>query len=276
VTLLEIINRTADFFQKKGLESPRLQIELLLSHVLNLPRMQLYLQFERVLTESETETLRSLVKRRAEREPLQYILGQVQFCGHKLECAPGVLIPRPETELFVEIIKQDLKNQPPATLADIGTGTGAIAISLAHALPDWKVLGIEYQPDAAHFFQKNLTHSGLTNLHYLASDLLEAVEEPVHVVVANLPYLTTEEMQNLQPELHHEPTTALHGGTDGLDYIRLLIQQLRPEVRHVFLELGLAQSTEVTSLLLAHGYANTRTEKDLLGRDRFVLASRAA
>jgi len=275
VTLLDIINRTADFFQKKGLESPRLQIELLLAHVLKLPRMQLYLQFERELQESEAEQLRPLVKRRADREPMQYILGQVSFDGLKLHCAPGVLIPRPETELLVDLIKKDLQGKPPATLADVGTGTGAIALSLAKALPDWKVLAIEPMAEAAVLFQKNLLNSGLTNVTYVNTSLLEGINETVEVVVANLPYLTSGEMQNLQPELKFEPTTALDGGPDGLDLIRPLIDQLPENVGQVYLELGIAQAAEVKQLLGAKGFKTISSHKDLLDHERFVIATRS-
>lgn len=275
MTLLDVINRTADFFQKKGLESPRLQIELLLAHVLKLPRMQLYLQFERELQESEAEQLRPLVKRRADREPLQYIIGQVTFDGLKLECAPGVLIPRPETELLVDLIKKDLQGKPAATLADVGTGSGAIALSLAKALPDWKVLAIEPQPEAAALFQKNLLASGLANVSYVNTSLLEGLEETVQVVVANLPYLTSEEVKNLQPELKFEPALALDGGPDGLELIRPLIAQLPDCVKQVYLELGISQSEEVICLLLLAGFPHATSHQDLLGHHRFVIASRS-
>ncbi|NJK92911.1 MAG: peptide chain release factor N(5)-glutamine methyltransferase [Blastochloris sp.] len=263
------------FFQKKGLDSPRLQIELLLAHVLQLPRMQLYLQFERVLTEAELETLRPLVKRRAEREPLQYIVGKTSFMGLELLCAPGALIPRPETELFVDMIKKELAPLPPGTLADVGSGTGAIALSLAAALPSWTVWGIEPEPDAAALFQKNHErHPQLTNLQWASGPYLSGTPADLSVVVANLPYLTSAEMDNLQAELRFEPATALAGGADGLDLIRELIRQIPATVQRVYLELGLNQAPEVSALLQSAGFPQVSTQQDLLGRDRFVFASR--
>jgi release factor glutamine methyltransferase len=275
VTLLEVINRTTEFFQKRGLESPRLQIELLLAHVLQLPRMQLYLQFERELLEGEAERLRPLVKRRADREPLQYILGQVHFDGLKLKCAPGVLIPRPETELLVDLIKKDLSPLSPATLADIGTGSGAIALSLAKALPVWKILAVEPSEEALTIFQLNLhDHADSKKIVSIHGSLMESIQEPVQVVVANLPYLTTEEMKKLEPELAFEPSCALHGGSDGLELIRLLITGLPDTVQRIYLEIGIAQASAVRLLLQEKSFTTIVTHQDLAGFDRFVFGTR--
>lgn len=275
MTLLELINRTSDYFQKRGLESPKLQIELLLAHVLKISRMQLYLQFERVLLDSETEALRPLVKRRGDREPLQYIIGHVSFDALSLECSPAALIPRPETELLIDLIKKDLQGKPVATLADVGTGTGAIALSLAKYFPEWRVLAIDVSPPALELFQRNLLkHSGINNVTALTSNLLTSVSEPIHVVVANLPYLTTEEMQNLQAEVRFEPVTALDGGFDGLDLIRQLVQQLPSSVERIYLELGLAQAATVRQLLQDAGFNQITIHHDFLERERFVFASK--
>ena len=277
MTLLELINRTSDYFQKRGLESPKLQIELLLAHVLKISRMQLYLQFERVLLDSETEALRPLVKRRAEREPLQYITGLTSFDALSLECSPAALIPRPETELLIDLIKKDLQGKPTATLADVGTGTGAIALSLAKHFPEWRVLAIDISPPALELFERNrIRHSDISNVTAITSNLLSSVNEPIHVVVANLPYLTTEEMQNLQAEVRFEPSTALDGGRDGLDLIRQLIQNLPATVERIYLELGIAQAEAVSQLLHEAGFTQVTVQQDFLERDRFVFASKVA
>src|SRR3954467_1721292 len=135
VTVLEVIKRSSEFLARKGVESPRLQIELLLSHVLQMPRLKLYLNFERVLTDAEMEKLRGLVKRRGEREPLQHIVGTTSFCGHEFAVSKDVLIPRPETEQLAEQAWQYLEKRPASKALDYGTGSGCLAVTIALKCP---------------------------------------------------------------------------------------------------------------------------------------------
>jgi release factor glutamine methyltransferase len=273
VKILELLDKTTDFFKQKGLESPRLQIELILSHVLKLPRMGLYLQFERELTTAELDTLRPLVKRRAEREPLQHILGETNFYGQTFYCNKEALIPRPETEVLVEWVLEVLKEQSSVTLYDIGTGTGIIALTLAKHLPDWNIIGIDISATALDLARKNQTRLENTTVSWLTHDLLPATEDQ-HVIVANLPYLTDAEMISLPKEVTFDPSLALHGGQDGLDLIRKLISMANTKTSHLFLEAGANHDLAISALLKQAGFPQVTVRKDLNGIPRFILGQR--
>jgi release factor glutamine methyltransferase len=271
--ILELLERTTDYFAKQGVPSPRLQIELLLAHVLKLPRMQLYLQFERLLSPAELDTLRPLVKRRAEHEPLQYLIGSTLFHGLTLACQPGVLIPRPETEVLVELVQTALTPRLPGHLLDIGTGTGAIAFSLAMALPQWEVSATDVSPQALALATQNQNQSPLlARVNLIQGTLFQGLSPDA--IVSNPPYLTDAEMTSLPPEVQKEPTLALHGGTDGLDIARDIIAQLPDSVKFLAFELGIHQTEPVATLLADKGFASIRRESDLAGIERFILAER--
>ncbi|MEM6886365.1 MAG: HemK/PrmC family methyltransferase, partial [Verrucomicrobiota bacterium] len=155
MTLLDLLDRTTEFFQKKNIESPRLQVEHLVANVLNKKRMELYLEFDRPMQEAELDTLRPLVKRRAEGEPLQHILGDTEFYGMRIKCDARALIPRPESETLIEKVLDTLEGQTPGTLIDVGTGTGCLALACAQQLPDWKIIGIDISGDALALAQEN-------------------------------------------------------------------------------------------------------------------------
>src|SRR4051812_33714099 len=162
LTVLEIIKRTTEFLEKRGVESARLNSELLIGHALGLKRMQLYLQFERPLAEPELEKIRPLVKRRGNREPLQYILGETEFSGVKLKVDRRALIPRPETEGLIELIEANVAAAP-ATILDLGTGSGAIALALAAKYPAAQVLGVDQSPEALALAGENNVQLGLAD-----------------------------------------------------------------------------------------------------------------
>ncbi|MDX6767375.1 MAG: peptide chain release factor N(5)-glutamine methyltransferase [Candidatus Methylacidiphilales bacterium] len=271
--ILELLERTTEYFTHQGVASPRLQIELLLAHVLKLPRMQLYLQFERLLTPAELDALRPLVKRRAAHEPLQYLTGSTAFHGLNLACKPGVLIPRPETEVLVDLVQTTLANRPPGHLLDLGTGSGAIALALAKALPDWTVSATDISPEALDLARANqATDPDLSRVRFLLGELLAGAAPDV--LVSNPPYLTDAEMAALPPEVQKEPVTALHGGTDGLDVVRRILAALPSSVKLVAFELGLHHTETVANLLAHTGFTTIRREKDLAGVERFILAER--
>jgi release factor glutamine methyltransferase len=272
--LLDVLNSTTDFFKKKGVPSPKLQAEFLLSKTLQMPRLHLYLQFERILGPEELDVLRPLVKRRSQREPLQYILGQVDFAGLELEVSPAVLIPRPETELLIEKLQTRFPSGPGGTVYDVGTGSGAIALSLARIWPENRIIGIDASPDAlAMAHQNQQRHPGL-RVEWREGNLLSGQTETAALVVANLPYLTQAEMDELEPEVRQEPPQALLGGTDGLDLIRLLIPQAASLSPEIALEIGIAQGPATATLLQNSGYQKTSVETDLLDHPRFVFGSR--
>ncbi len=274
MTLLELLDRTTRFFGEKAIPSPRLQAELLTSHVLGKPRLALYLEFDRPMQEAELEPLRALVRRRAQGEPLQYILGKTSFCGLEIQCAPGALIPRPETEYLVERVVDELKTMVPGTLADIGTGTGCIALACSDQLPGWNIWAVESSQAAVSIARRNLLAHPQLSVALYEGSLLDPLPAAPQVVAANLPYLNQEEMESLPPDVQQEPTEALNGGTDGLEVIRRLVHGLSPETRHCFLETGIHHTVQAAEMLREAGYFQTDIFPDPNGHPRYVVARR--
>jgi release factor glutamine methyltransferase len=277
-SVLEIIQKSSEFLSARGVESARLNAELLIGHALELKRMQLYLQFERVLTEPELEKIRPLVKRRSQREPLQYIIGTVEFGGLKLKVDRRALIPRPETELLIEKIV-GLCVQPPQSVLDLGTGTGAIALALAKAFSEAQITAVDVSPEALALAAENVLASGfgprvrLTNSAWFKG--LQP-EDRFELIVSNPPYLTDAETDAAAPEVRgHEPRSALVGGLDGLVDLREIISAASPFLAPgglLALETGIAQHAELMTLAAAHGFERIESGRDLTGRDRFIFA----
>lgn len=280
ITVLEVLKKTTDFLARHGVENPRLNAELLMGHSLGLKRMQLYLQFERPLAEPELAKLRPLVKRRSEREPLQYIVGTTEFSGLTLKVDRRALIPRPETELLVEIAKE-AGAVPPARVLDLGTGTGAIALALAQAFPAATVVATDLSADALALAQENAAALGLgERVHWLRSDWFAALppdETPFDLIVTNPPYLTEAEVGETEPEVRNfEPRGALTSGPDGLEAIAVIVREARSRLApggRLLLETGIAQHARILELTRAAGYAGAESRRDLTGRDRFVSAT---
>lgn len=279
LTVLEIIKKTTDFFAGKAVESPRLNAELLVGHALGLKRMQLYLQFERPLTEAELEKIRPLVRRRAQREPLQYILGETEFCGLKLKVDRRALIPRPETELLVERVAAACAI-PPARILDLGTGSGAIALALANAFPSAHVTATDLSDEALGLAGENAVATGLAErVSFQRSRWYEQLDanQPIDVIVSNPPYLSPQEVAETTPEIRqHEPVSALTPADgDAFSDLRAIIagapRFLKPGGL-LALETGIAQHAELLALLKTAGFASSESQRDLTGRDRFVLA----
>lgn len=270
--LLQILNNSTDYLKSKGVESPRLQAELLLSHALGVKRLELYLQFDRTLFEAELQKIRPLLKRRASHEPLQHILGETNFYGHTLKCSPAALIPRPETEQLVEQIIQEMKDQPPGLIYDVGTGTGAIALSLSLALPEWNLRAIDISPEALTLARENHALHPEARVEWIEGNLLEDQTRPATAIVANLPYLTSEEMAALPQDVQADPSLALDGGADGLDLIRPLLSQAIHLAPLLFLETGIAHGPTLTRLATEADYQEASVLPDLTGRPRFLIA----
>ena len=278
LTVLEIIKRTTDFFVKREVESARLNAELLIGHALGLKRMQLYMQFERPLTEAELETIRPLVKRRGLREPLQYIVGSVEFCGLHLKVDRRALIPRPETELLIELVKQHAV-APPTRILDLGTGSGAIALALATTYPAATVTAVDKSEAALDLTRENAAALGLrARLRALASDWYAALPptEQFDLIVSNPPYLSDEETNATLPEVRdHEPKAALSAGVNGAAALEKILRESRARLGNgglLALETGIAQHSQLLALANVAGYARAESYRDLTGRDRFVLA----
>lgn len=280
ITVLEVLKKTTDFLARHGVENPRLNAELLMGHSLGLKRMQLYLQFERPLAEPELAKLRPLVKRRSEREPLQYIVGTTEFSGLTLKVDRRALIPRPETELLIEIAKE-VCAVPPARVLDLGTGTGAIALALAQAFPAATVVATDLSADALALAQENAASLGLAErVQWVRSDWFAALppdEPPFDLIVSNPPYLTEAEVGETEPEVRNfEPRGALTSGPDGLEAIAVIVREARSRLApggRLLLETGIAQHTRILELTRAAGYAGAESRRDLTGRDRFVSAT---
>ncbi|HKS04500.1 MAG TPA: HemK/PrmC family methyltransferase, partial [Chthoniobacterales bacterium] len=207
MTLLEVLSSTTGYFQKRNVESPRLNAEHLLAHVLGRKRIDLYLDFERTLPESELTPLRELVRRRGAGEPLQHLLGTVEFCGRTFHCDKRALIPRPETEQLVELVISRFKSEIAySRIVDVGTGSGVIALTLAAELPNAEIVGTDVSEAALMLARENAERLGLANrVKFQRSNLLETVQPGVGLIVANLPYVSTEDRQNLSREVLHDP-----------------------------------------------------------------------
>jgi len=277
--LLSVLEATTGHFTKHGVPSPRLQAELLLAHALSLPRLGLYLQFERDLNAAELDTLRELVRRRAAREPLQHVTGSASFCGLMLKCTPAALIPRPETEILVEHAARILAESSPGLVIDVGTGTGAIPLALARKHPTFHHLGLDISDDALALAAENTAASASapppeTSVNWKKSDLLQGVTETAVLITANLPYLTPAEIESAEPEVRHDPRLALEGGADGLDLIRRLIPLAFHLTPCLLLECGPDQAPKVAALAREAGFTQVAIHPDLTSRPRVVEARR--
>jgi release factor glutamine methyltransferase len=276
--ILELIQKTTAYFEKAGVPNPRLDIELLLSHVLGLKRMDLYIQFERDLAESEMEKLRPFVKRRASREPLQHILGTVEFCDVKLQVSPAALIPRPETELLVETVLQQFAADQEFRFVDVGTGTGAISLALLKARPRAFGVAIDISPEALELAKKNTAENQLQDrIEFRQGSVFQPLQsnEQFELIVSNPPYIPTEVISSLQAEVQYDPKLALDGGADGLQIISLLIKESKSFLKDqgfLIFEVGHDQKQSVDELLRNNGYADISFIQDLQKRDRICCA----
>ena len=275
-TVLEVIQATTPYLQKNGVESPRLNIEHLLAHVLGKKRMDLYMEFDRPLEDRVLEPLRGLVKRRAAGEPLQHLLGTVEFLGRSFLCDKRALVPRPETEQLCELTIADCGLRiGSGRVLDVGTGSGVIALSLAAAWPEARVEAVDVSGDALALARENAARLGLAErVFFSKSDLLENIAGEFQLIVANLPYIAADEIPLLAREVQHDPMIALTPGDDGLSLIRRLIAEATRHLRGLLaLEIGHDQSPRVCEALAAHNYQDIRPLADYQGRQRFVFAN---
>lgn len=228
-TVLEILNKTTTFFQHKGIPDSRLDAQYILAHGLKMNRMDLYLNFDRPLSERELEVLRPLVARRAKREPLQHIVGNTSFRGHEIRCDRRALIPRPETESLIDLLKERLEGKENPRIADIGTGSGAIAIAAVKEIPGASVVATDISKDALDLAKENAQINDAA-VEFLEGDLLAALPaaEKWDAIVSNPPYIPDAEREKLQPEVQNfDPALALFGGPDGLSLVRQILEQSR-------------------------------------------------
>ena len=311
MTVLEAIQKSSDFLGKKGVESPRLQTELLLAHLLKLPRMKLYLNFERVLTAAETDALREFVKRRGQREPLQHIVGSTSFCGYEIAVNRHALVPRLETELLAEFgwqflqgradlpIGQDAQQRVPTSALDFGTGTGCIAIALAAKCPNATIVATDISAEALALAIENAAANKVAErIEFLQGDgfaalttvgqasrlspsekRLETGATPVlrfDLIISNPPYIPSAEIAALQPEVRDfDPRAALDGGADGLDFYRKLATEAKPFLKpdgKIMLEFGDGQADAIREIFETEKWIVEAVKEDYSHRARILIA----
>ena len=275
MTVLEVLQATTAYLKKRNVENPRLNAEHLMAHALGRKRIELYLDFEQALTETELAPLRGLVKRRSEGEPLQHLLGTVEFCGLTFLCDKRALVPRPETEQLVELVETRIENRE-LRIVDVGTGSGVIALSLAAKMPEAQVLGVDVSEDALALAQENAARLNLSErVQFLKGRLLENIEGAFDLVVANLPYVSIQDRHTLSLEVLHDPEVALFAGAQGDELVSELIDQAPFRLRPgglLALEIGLGQSEALLSALAEKNYRDISSKNDYNGVTRFLFA----
>ena len=275
-TVRRVLAWTASHFEKKGVDAPRLTAEILLAHVLGVTRVRLYVDLERPLQTAELAAYRRFIGQRTAGEPTQYLVGRKEFYGRPFQVDSRVLVPRPETELLVESVLQQLPRDRPCRVLDVCTGSGCIAATVAAEREGASVWATELSPGAAAVARANAEALGVGGrVTVLEGDLLAPVPGGARfdVVVSNPPYVATAEIDTLSAEVRREPRLALDGGADGLDVVRRLAAEARRSLRPgglLALEMGETQGAAVKALLEAAGYEQVRVVKDLERRDRFA------
>ena len=281
MTVLEVLQATTAYFQKRGIENPRLNAEHLLAHSLGRKRLDVYLEFERDLGQSELGRIRELVRRRAQNEPLQHLLGTVEFCGNVFLCDKRALIPRPETEELVGLLIADCGSEADWRLPnakrvlDVGTGSGVIAITLAQKFPEAEIVATDVSEDALLLARENAVRLGTDRVQFLQSDLLENVNGKFDLIVANLPYVSRLDRDQLAAEVLRDPEVALFAGEKGDEILRGLIETAPAHLNPaslLALEIGLGQKCALTELLREKNYSDITAKNDYSGRTRFLFA----
>ncbi len=278
LTILEVITKAAEFLDKKGIESPRANAEILLANILNCKRLELYLMYDRPLRDSELNIYREFLKRRSNYEPIQYITGSVEFYALELKVTPAVLIPRPETEILVEVIIDSLKKEDELFILDIGSGCGNISIALAENLPNVHVTGMEISEDAIMIANENLEKYKLNDrVNFLNGDILKFNVNNFSnydIIVSNPPYVSQNDYLNVQNEIKNfEPRIAVTDFSDGYKYFEKIITLASGILKSggkLFFEMGQGQSKKINELLMKNDYKEINVFKDYQNIDRVI------
>lgn len=293
-TIIKLLNWAADYFTAKGIDSPRLDAELLLSHALGLRRIDLYLQFDKAPLPAELATFKELVRRRAAREPVAYILGRKEFWSRQFVVTRDVLIPRPETEILVAAVidlcrrwqvGDGLEKATPLTGIDVGTGSGIIAVTLLAEVPQLQVTAIDVSEAAIAVARENAQKHGVADrIEFVQASIFDlssaevrmsAANEKFNLIVSNPPYIVSSKITELAPEIaRYEPAVALDGGADGLDFYRSLVPFAATHLDPggaVAVEIGEEQGLKVSAMFRASGFSEVAILKDHARHDRVVV-----
>jgi len=272
-TLLKLLRWATEFFTGKGIDNPRLDAELLLAHVLGLDRVGLYMNYDRPLDAEELNKLRPLVKRRGQREPLQYLLGSTEFWSLEFKVSPAVLIPRADTEILVEEALSKVDES--GLLLDVGTGSGAIVVSLAKELEQWQCEGIDLSTEALAIAQENVDGNQVTDrVELFQADLNQLPQKKYNLIVSNPPYIAQDEWETLMPEVRdHEPQMALIAEREGLACYQSLLDQASDHLLTggwLLVEIGYQQAEAVKQLFIDAGFSDVYMREDYAGQPRVV------
>ena len=277
-TLVDIIKKTEGYFRERGIDTPRLDTELLIGSVLHLDRLQLYMNFDLPLSEAELSKIREVVRRRGGREPVAYILNEKDFYAHTFYIESGVLCPRPDTETLVEQALLLIPKSGEFFIADVGSGSGCVGLSIAMERPEVKLFATDVSDIALRCTRRNVETLKLkSRVAVLKGSYLDPIppDRTIHMLVSNPPYIPTEDITQLAPEVQkHEPSLALDGGNDGLHcYRALAVQAKARKIPVVLVEIGIGQSIDVMNIFQEKGYKHCTTHRDLGGTIRVIVCS---
>ncbi len=278
--LMDVIKEATVFLESKGIEDARLNAERLLAHVLGISRVDLYLQFDQPLKLEERNTYKTFLRRRAENEPLQYIIGETEFMSLPFRVTPDVLIPRPETEILVEQILEARMDCPSTHILDIGVGSGCISVSLANYLEGAHITGVDINPDILAVAQQNAENNNVADkIEFHVGDVSKGLDtlinQKMDIIVSNPPYVSQMEWNDLPTDVREfEPKHALDGGNDGLKFYRIIAAESKKLLKvdgAVFLEVGYNQSDAVKSILIREGFPTITAVEDLNNTPRVII-----
>ncbi|MDH7604662.1 MAG: peptide chain release factor N(5)-glutamine methyltransferase [Melioribacter sp.] len=282
LTVLESLKLSAEYLEKKGIESPRLNAELLLADVLNCKRLDLYLKYDQPLSEDEINKYREYLSRRSKNEPLQYIVGKAEFYGLEFKVNPSVLIPRPETELLVETIINLEKDKSKTLILDIGTGSGNIAITLAKYLPYAKIIAMDISSEALNVAKENSEFYNTSNqIEFIRKNIFDdfsLYDLKFDVVVSNPPYVSIEDYNFLQKEIiNYEPKIAVTDNEDGMKFYKRITQiskQCLKSNGKLFYEIGKGQSEIISKMMAEENFYDIHILKDYQQIDRVIYGTK--
>jgi release factor glutamine methyltransferase len=282
ITVLESLKLSTTFLENKGIESARMNAELLLSHILKCKRLDLYLRFDEPLTQNDTNLYREFISRRGNFEPFQYIVGEVEFYGLKFVVDKNVLIPRQETEILIETVLENSTKTEELKILDIGTGSGNIPISLAINLPESKIISIDISSEAISIAEKNRElHDLKSRIGFMKSDILtnslEKYFNTFDIIVSNPPYVDKKEFSTLQKEIiNYEPEIAVTDNDDGYKFYKAISEKSRSLLKEngmLFFEIGHGQSEKIKNIMSDFGFKNITIKKDYSEIDRVIFGT---